>query len=364
MAEVQDVDPRNQYTAAGGETDFDFTFLVYSDAAGQGSYLKVKRTRSGTTTTLTEATDYTISGLDTTGGGTITLTSAAVADDVYTLYRDLPVKTFFTFATAGDYFATDVNKQGNLFLQLLQQLRMYIRRGMIVPIEAEISTLELPLPESFKFLRWNEAATALENVDSPSSTSSGLVSISANDTASGYLNGKLVAGTGATLTEGNDGGNETLTVAVDVGTTTGKIVQLEDEGGSPGLPAVVFNMEDKQLTRPEIKDYAETVVAHGAMGATEDFNLEQGNVHSGTLDANCTFTFSNPPVTTKGGSLTVIVTQDGTGNWAITWPASVVWDSGTPPSITQTAGATDVYSFLTVDGGTTWFGFVGGKNFS
>lgn len=36
--------------------------------------------------------------------------------------------------------------------------------------------------------------------------------VSANDTTAGYLNGKLVAGSGITLTENNNGGNETLTV--------------------------------------------------------------------------------------------------------------------------------------------------------
>ena len=39
------------------------------------------------------------------------------------------------------------------------------------------------------------------------------VSVSANDTTPNYLNGKLVAGTNISLTEGSDGGNETLTAA-------------------------------------------------------------------------------------------------------------------------------------------------------
>ena len=39
------------------------------------------------------------------------------------------------------------------------------------------------------------------------------VSVSANDTTPGFLNGKLVAGTNISLTEGNDGGDETLTIA-------------------------------------------------------------------------------------------------------------------------------------------------------
>jgi len=38
------------------------------------------------------------------------------------------------------------------------------------------------------------------------------VSVSANDTTPGYLNGKLVAGSLITLTENNDGGDETLTI--------------------------------------------------------------------------------------------------------------------------------------------------------
>ena len=41
------------------------------------------------------------------------------------------------------------------------------------------------------------------------------VAVSSNDTTAGFLNGKLVAGDGIDLTENSDGGNETLTVAVE-----------------------------------------------------------------------------------------------------------------------------------------------------
>ena len=44
----------------------------------------------------------------------------------------------------------------------------------------------------------------------------GVVSISSNDTTQGYLNGKLVAGTGMSFTENNDGSAETLTLTPDV----------------------------------------------------------------------------------------------------------------------------------------------------
>jgi len=39
------------------------------------------------------------------------------------------------------------------------------------------------------------------------------VKVSSNDTTPGFLNGKLVAGTNVSFTEGSDGGNETLTIA-------------------------------------------------------------------------------------------------------------------------------------------------------
>jgi hypothetical protein len=45
--------------------------------------------------------------------------------------------------------------------------------------------------------------------------------VSSNDTTAGYLNGKLVAGTNITLTENNDGGNETLTITAVGGGVTG-----------------------------------------------------------------------------------------------------------------------------------------------
>lgn len=60
--------------------------------------------------------------------------------------------------------------------------------------------------------------TAIASAGVPAST--GAVLVSANDTTAQYLNGALVAGSGITLTENNDGADETLTVAVDIAGTT------------------------------------------------------------------------------------------------------------------------------------------------
>ena len=54
----------------------------------------------------------------------------------------------------------------------------------------------------------------------PAAADAYTVSVSGNDSTPGYLNGKLVAGSNITFTEGSDGGNETLTIAGAAGGVT------------------------------------------------------------------------------------------------------------------------------------------------
>lgn len=98
-------------------------------------------------------------------------------------------------------------------------------------------------------------------------------------------------------------------------------------------------------------------------GSTETLDLETGNIHDVTLTANCTFTFTGA-VAGVGCAFTLILRQDGTGSRTVTWPASVDWDSGAAPTLSTGAGEVDVIVLLTVDGGTTWLGFVSGQDMS
>jgi hypothetical protein len=117
---------------------------------------------------------------------------------------------------------------------------------------------------------------------------------------------------------------------------------------------------DQVVSRPELKDYAETVVAVSVVSNAATVDMEDGNVFELDLDDDLTtLTISNPPATGKAGSFTLIVTSTGTNT--ITWPESVQWPGGTEPTIT--GDGVDVLGFLTVDGGTTWLGMVGGLDF-
>lgn len=123
------------------------------------------------------------------------------------------------------------------------------------------------------------------------------------------------------------------------------------------------NAADYVVSRAEMKDYAETVVtANSSTAYTVD--LVNGNVYELTLTGNCTITLSNPPATGRAGSVTLILTQDGTGSRTITWPSSVKWSNTSAPTLTTTAGAVDIIQLLTTNGGTTWRGFLAGVNLS
>jgi hypothetical protein len=124
-----------------------------------------------------------------------------------------------------------------------------------------------------------------------------------------------------------------------------------------------FAVEDLEVTRPKLKDYSETTVIANT-GATYTIDLENGNVFNLTLTGDCTYTFSNPPASGSAGAFTLIQNQDGTGSRTVTWPASVEWAGGSAPTITSTASSTDVFTFITTDGGTTWYGFTAGQEFS
>ena len=98
---------------------------------------------------------------------------------------------------------------------------------------------------------------------------------------------------------------------------------------------------------------------HGNAGATETIDLANGNVHRIVLDANCTLTFSGSTASVAC-SFTLVVVQDATGSRTVTWPASVDWPAATAPTLSTAANKVDILTFVTVDNGTTWWGFLSG----
>tara|TARA_R100000808_G_scaffold13594_1_gene32854 strand:- start:1263 stop:1913 length:651 start_codon:yes stop_codon:yes gene_type:complete len=143
---------------------------------------------------------------------------------------------------------------------------------------------------------------------------------------------------------------------------------IEDSGG---VVCFTFdgsgntNLSDKILQRPTIKDYAESVNAIGNTVASQAVDITSGNVVTATLNvATTTFSFTNLSTSGTCCSWTMILTQNSTGSRTVAWPASVKWTENTAPTLSTGAGDVDIFAFISVDAGTTIYGFTGGLDMS
>jgi len=164
----------------------------------------------------------------------------------------------------------------------------------------------------------------------------------------------------------------------DSNPTSGTILQGTGSGSawSSTLGAVTLGGAvtggDQVMSTVTHKDYSETVYAGGNTGATPAIAETNGNVQTWTLNA-ATATFALPAAAglQAGTSLTLILTQDGSGSRAGIFQVSgattlVKWAGGTAPTLSTGAADIDILTFVTIDGGATptWYGFVAGQDMS
>jgi len=168
----------------------------------------------------------------------------------------------------------------------------------------------------------------------------------------------MLAGHIGTITSGFGG--------IDVGTDTISAANFLTDGvlgvgsisASSGSVTInsPFDFQDKVLMKPVIIDWAEAVGSVSASGASVTIDYLTASVHDITLTANTTITFENPPGSGFAGAITLYLRQDGTGSRTVTW-TNVKWASGTAPTLTTTAGALDIITIATVNGGASYQGF-------
>lgn len=102
------------------------------------------------------------------------------------------------------------------------------------------------------------------------------------------------------------------------------------------------------------KTFGAGVYGNAVAMAAGAIDVSAGTVFTKTITANTTISFSNVPAAPATACVTLILTNGGSKT--VTWPSSVKWSGGTAPNLT--ASGVDVLTFLTVNGGTTWYGTV------
>ena len=125
---------------------------------------------------------------------------------------------------------------------------------------------------------------------------------------------------------------------------------------------------DQVVSAAKLQDYSETVEGAGSKSAAFDLDFEDGNVTTATFTSGTFNVGIVNALASHSNSMTLLLTNGGTATPSFLAGANgsggnaVKWAGGTAPTLT-TSG-TDVLCFTTFDGGTNYYGFAGGLDFS
>ena len=282
--------------------------------------------------------------LDVTGSaritGDLTVTGTTVTvDSASVLIKD---RVQFEGATANDYetilLATDPTAD----------------RTITLPDATGTVTLDGAPLASPTFTGVPAAPTASANTSSTQVATTAFVMTEVGDYAP--LASPTLTGVPAAATAAANTSTTQLATTAFVMTEVGDYMPL-----AGGTLSGAVDAGDQIISKAVFKDVGETLDTNSTSGSAATIDLEDGNFHKITLTANCTLTFSNPPASGTAGSFTLFLVQDGTGSRTVTWPGTVDWSAATAPTLTTTAAGVDVLTFITLDGGTVWNGFVAGQ---
>lgn len=338
--QINDVLPRIHYVADGVQSAYSFPFPIFKT-----SDLEVWL--DGGLQTF----GFTVSGAGISSGGTAIFAVPPPPGAGVTLRRRLTLARTTDYQADGLIRAKTLNDELDFQIAAVQQvaeeLGRAVKRAPASPSSADVT---LPEPAPRRALRWNDDGTGLTNTafdpdaagDAAQAAATataardvavaakdqtvaavGAVRVSANDAVAGPLAVKLVAGEGISLTEGGDGGDERLTIALaaiggdpwtDLGAGTALVL---DGAGAANLTYVMTGTTTVSAT-----------------------NLEPGKVYA----------------------FMVKLHQDATGGRAFTLPAGTVWPYGEVPTWPTGAGKYSVFVLSTWDAGASWLAsFVGAE---
>ena len=134
--------------------------------------------------------------------------------------------------------------------------------------------------------------------------------------------------------------------------STASYVQNFSVATQDGSPRDVF-FKDDGVKMYVLGKNTSAVYQYSTVAYDNDVSLSTGNYFAETLAGNTTYTFSN-----AGAVQSFQMEITGASTYTITWPASVEWPfEGLAPDA-PAAGETDIYTFVTDDGGTSYIGLL------
>lgn len=146
-----------------------------------------------------------------------------------------------------------------------------------------------------------------------------------------------------------------LNTAYDLSTASSDSISFNTSSQDTSPGSITFNNDGTKFYIVGAQN--DKIYQYSTVAYTQILDLDTGGTFSFTPSGATIVSFTNPPVsgTAIGFTLEVI----NTSGYAITWPSSIKWQGGTAPTATATK---ELYTFITTNGGTTYYGKLSGSN--
>jgi len=275
------------------------------------------------------------------------------------------VTTSGTPGSSGAYTQIDVDEDTPSILYYQCSSHGYMGNYALVPASNVINHTEalISMPTATTTLVGTGTTDTLTNKTLTSPKINEDVAVTSTATEINILDGVTASTAELNILDGVTSTATELNILDGVTATTAEINYLDITtlGASEASKVLTANASGIVTFNKAITE--ETVALTSGTGVTLD--ISQGSVFTITLAHNIgTFTWSNPASGTDVSAFVLKVTQDGTGNRTIAFPAAVDWAGGTAPTLSTGAADVDVFVFFTVNAGTTYYGFTAGLDMS
>lgn len=180
---IATVTRRNTYLGDGTTVLFPYAFKIFD----QTQLAVYKLTQLGAEVLLQLGTNYTVSGVGLTNGGTITLLTAPLVGESITILGNLPLTQTTSVRNEDAYYPATLEDGFDMCRQIDQQISERVDRALKLPAVTSGFQTRLqpivPATDGLKVLRINQAGNGFEIVDVKT-----LLTGSGGGLATGYLN--------------------------------------------------------------------------------------------------------------------------------------------------------------------------------
>ena len=149
---------RNDYVGNGATTVFPYGFRIYDET----DLVVVTRDASGVETVAVLTTDYTVSGVGSYSGGSVTFLVAPTDGHAVAILRRLPITQLTDLRNQGAFFAETHEDVFDRLTMIAQQQQDDLDRAMKLPDSLTGVDATIPGPLANYGIKWNSGGTALE----------------------------------------------------------------------------------------------------------------------------------------------------------------------------------------------------------